>query len=411
MDLYPTLYKTMHHIFHPINRRMQLNRALVRGLGKGRPRRIGRALVSYLSDYVRFISEQATPSVWDREDLDTVLDGAIQGKFASHYQHWESSELVRQLIERGFIVDCIYDRNGYLIEDASSYDLILDEWSNLPRWAEQNPSAKKWSYVVISHWLFWNSAELQRLNWLFKRRGAALPPQRQLPPLLGPECADLVSYVGNDFILGTYGVLGSKMRRIQLCPAVTSQGLKPKDWSSAKKRFLFFGSTGWVHRGLDLVLEAFMQTDLELLICGADQGFSEVYGEELKRHKNIQYLGFVYPDSTAFQQIVANTCAVVYPSAAEGCSTSILQCMHFGLIPIVSRAAGQGVHHFWPALDGDTDQALIENILQRCSVLSEYSDHQLEELSHSFWEYANQNHTRQAYRASLSGVLDELLGK
>ncbi|MBI3922079.1 MAG: glycosyltransferase [Armatimonadetes bacterium] len=339
-----------------------------------------------------------------------MLEALCQGKFASHSNHWESAELVRQLIERGFVVDCIWGRDGSLVEDVSGYDLILDEWSNLPRWAAKNPQARRWFYGTTSFWLFCNAAELQRLNWLFERRGVVLPPQWQLPPLLGLHDADVVTYFGNDFSAKHFGLYQPKLRKLWVSTSASSPHFKPKDWTQARKRFLFYGSSGWVHRGLDLVLEAFLKTDLELLICMADQKFLEVYGEDLQGRKNIQYLGFVPPDSAAFQQIVQTTSAIVYPSAAEGCSTSVLQCMQFGLIPIVTESTGLSIHPDWPPLKGETDQHLIENILQRCIEISENSDSQLEELSHGFWEYANRNHTRLAYRESLRTVLDEFLG-
>lgn len=56
--------------------------------------------------------------------------------------------MVRQFIARGFVVDCIFDRVGYLVKDVSSYDVIVDEWNNLPRWASLNPSARKLLYAT-----------------------------------------------------------------------------------------------------------------------------------------------------------------------------------------------------------------------------------------------------------------------
>jgi hypothetical protein len=387
-----------------------MNRIGAFDLGRGRSNRVGRALVSYVSDYVRHVTQQAGQGVWDRPDVDQVLDRLCRGKFAEHENHRTSADLVRELIERGFVVDCIYDRAGYLIEDASRYDLILDEWDNLPRWASQNPKSRKCFYGSGCHWLYWNQAELQRLDWLFRRRGAAVAAERQLPSLMGLEVADVATYYGNDYAVPFYGRYQSKLRKLWVCPTVNSTAYPRKDWSSAKGRFLYFGSTSWVHRGLDLVLEAFLKMDLELLICGGDERFIEVYGDELKGRKNIRYLGFVNPATPRFQEIIAETSAVVYASAAEGCSTSVVQCMRFGLIPIVTEATGLSVHDHWPALKGKTDYELIEDITQRCRDLSEYSAERLEELSRWIWDFTDRHHSRAAYRESLGRVLDELTG-
>ena len=60
--------------------------------------------------------------------------------------------------------------------------------------------------------------------------------------------------------------------------------------------------------------------------------------------------------------------------------------------------------------EGETDRELIADILKRCTEMSELPDQKLEELSHWFWEFAERNHSRQAFRDSLGKVFDELLG-
>ena len=257
---YDYLYQSARRIGRPFIRRMSLKRIGAFELGKGRPRRIGRALVSYVSDYVRFVTERASLAVWDRDDIGEVLDRLGQGKFAGHYHHRESADLVRQLIERGFIVDCIYDRAGYLIEDVSGYDFILDEWNNMERWAAQNPNARTCFYSTGCHWLFWNRAELQRLDWLLRRKGVLLAPERQLPAMTGLAKADAVTYYGNDFARQHYAPVRPKLRKVWVCPSADSSKFETKDWNNARRRFLYYGGASWVHRGLDLVLEAFLDT-------------------------------------------------------------------------------------------------------------------------------------------------------
>ena len=235
-----------------------------------------------------------------------------------------------------------------------------------------------------------------------------MAPEFQLPAMAYAD-ADLVTYYGNDAAFQQYGPARPKLRKLWVCPTADSSAFSTKDWSAAKRRFLWFGSAFWVHRGLDLVLEAFMQTpDLELFICGSDRRFLDVYAEDLKKCRNICYVGFVTPGSDQFRKLVSETAAVVYASAAEGCSTSIIQCMRFGLIPIVTEATGLGVHDFWPALAGQTDKELIADIVKRCTALTEMPDGQLEELSRAFWDFAATHHSRDAFHGSLKSVLDEL---
>ena len=410
MRLYQSAYKLAKNIGRPLHHASLRSRLGAFNLGNGRPGRKGRALVAYVSDYVRHVTHEASHSVWDREDLSQTLDRLCVGKFAGHENHRTSADIVRQLIERGYIVDCLYNRSGYLIEDVSKYDFILDEWDNMPRWAAENPGARTLFLGTTCHWLYWNRAELQRLDWIFRRRGVSLAPERQLPAMLGLAAANLATYYGNAGMLPHYGPICEKLRKVWVCPTASSSAFSPKNWSAAKKRFLWFGSSSWVHRGLDLVLEAFMQLpELELFICGSDQRYLEVYGEDLKKCPNIHHIGFVTPDSLLFRELVSQTATVVYASAAEGCSTSIVQCMRFGLIPIVTEATGLSVHDFWPALAGETDHEIIADIVKRCVAMAELPDPQVEALSRKFWEFAATCHSRESFQKSFGVVLDELL--
>ena len=403
-SLYRWSYKTLQN-YH---RRKVLKRSIIEGLGAGRSGRTGRCLLSYIPNFINHICEKHGKSLWDSDQIREVCLQSARKSFFDTPQHWQSGELVRQLIERGYIVDCIYDRDGYLLEDVTKYDLIIDEWNNLDRWAQNNPRSKKWYYALTCHWLVWNSAELERLKWLFHRRGISYPAVRQLPPMLGLDSADVISYVGSDFIAGSFGRYSQKLMRVYPNPLVEIQEMPMKEWDYAKRKFIFFGSSGWVHRGLDLVIEAFLQTDLELYICTSDDKFLNVYGKELVAKPQIKYMGFVDPSSSIFRDIAGSSATVVYPSAAEGCSYSMVQCMHFGLIPLVTEAVGLGIHNIVPPLRGKTDQELIQTIIDRCNLIASMDNRQLEATSLEIWKYATTYHTYEGYSSSIASVLDKL---
>lgn len=388
----------------------------IRGLGQNNiPNPVGRCLVSYNLWFINYLRQQPEIGMtgWDSRTLPSAME-YHSSKFSMHTMHWESAEIVRQLIGRGFLVDCIYGRNGYLVKDASGYDVIIDEWNNLPGWDLQNPKARKLHYATGCHWIFHNEAELTRHRWLFARRGVTVPTVRQVPPILGQREAHLISSFGNRSSASSFGCYASKVRKLWIS-AVNTPDFKPKDWKSAKSRFLWFGGAGMVHKGLDLVIEAFLlEPQFELIICGGDEEERKmlwsIYGTEIAKADNITYRGFLDPLGKEFQKIVASTCTVVYPSAAEGCSGGIVQCLHHGLIPLVTSVTGLEVHDVWPSLSGENDHFLIDDIRHRCQAIAQMSDKQLSECSYFFWEYAHKNHTRQAYCQSLSDLLDEFLG-
>jgi hypothetical protein len=111
------------------------------------------------------------------------------------------------------------------------------------------------------------------------------------------------------------------------------------------KNFLFFGSLGAVHKGLDLLLEIFSQPDYpyNLYVCGlyeTEKDFYEEYHDELYNHKNIHPMGFVDVLSEKFKQIVTNCAYSILPSASEARAGSLLTVMSAGVIPIASKICG-----------------------------------------------------------------------
>jgi hypothetical protein len=93
-------------------------------------------------------------------------------------------------------------------------------------------------------------------------------------------------------------------------------------------------------KGLDLLLESFVGSDLHLHVCQHLEGdFAEVYRKELTECPNIHVYGFVKMRSRAFRDLAMRCDWVISPTCAEGQPGAILECMAHGLIPILSREA------------------------------------------------------------------------
>lgn len=122
------------------------------------------------------------------------------------------------------------------------------------------------------------------------------------------------------------------------------------DWAKENierdsKSFVFFASSGQVHKGLDLLLELFSQhlKDYTLYVCSEyeqEEDFYQEYHKELYETSNIIPMGFVDIESETFREISYKCTFAILPSCAEGCAGSILTAMSAGMIPIVSKECG-----------------------------------------------------------------------
>ena len=89
------------------------------------------------------------------------------------------------------------------------------------------------------------------------RRGVALDSHKFIGINRAIETADYATLLGNAFDYATYAFAGKPVFQVPNPAAVAYPFPEAKDFAAARRRFLWIGSQGFVHKGLDLVLEAF----------------------------------------------------------------------------------------------------------------------------------------------------------
>ena len=170
---------------------------------------------------------------------------------------WECRQMAQTFLDLGMAVDVIdwFDK-GFV--PRRDYRFLVDIGCSMPRLAPLvGPDCVKLMHATGKHWIFQNRAELQRLTDLLQRRGAALEPRRQVPTGCAAELADCITVLGNQMTADTFRYTGKPVYRIPLSSAAEFPWDETKDFDRVGRRFLWLGSSGMVHKGLDLVLDAF----------------------------------------------------------------------------------------------------------------------------------------------------------
>ena len=314
-----------------------------------------------------------------------------------HTNQWECIEIANSFLEKGYAVDVI-DSTNNTFEPKHDYSYFIDVHSNLDRIAPLlNSDCIKILHATTSHWVFQNYAEYERLLALQKRRGVSLLPRRQLPPSQSVEIADEITLLGNEITETTYSYVKKSLTRIPLSTTHEFPSPKDKDFEKAQKSFLWLGGVGMVHKGLDLVLEAFASMpEYNLIICGKvknESDFTTVYHKELFGLSNIKVVGLVDPGSQSFEEIRQSTIALLYPSCSEGQAGSVVTCMHAGLIPVVSIHSGVDVHEFGTILKENS----VEEVKEAVRTLASSSTDEIRQRSIASWEYARKHHTKEIF--------------
>ena len=327
----------------------------------------------------------------------------------AHTNRWECREIARLFLEQGYGVDVIDWTNGTFIP-KKNYHFVIDIHHNLERLSPLLPKdCVKIFHATGAHWLFQNTAEYSRLLDLQRRRGATLAPRRILPPSRAIEHANVVTLLGNDVTESTYTYAKKKIYRIPLSTTHTYSAPTQKNFERAKKNFVWFGGSGMVHKGLDLVLETFTaMPDYNLTICGKvsnEKDFEETYYKELYQTPNIRVIGLIDPASSEFKKICDDSIALVYPSCSEGQSGAVITTMHAGLIPIVSQQSGVDTRDFGKTLKENS----IEEIKKVVHEIAGLPHETLRSMSLGTWEFAQKNHTRKTFSAHYKRFIQELL--
>jgi glycosyltransferase involved in cell wall biosynthesis len=184
-----------------------------------------------------------------------------------------------------------------------------------------------------------------------------------------------------------------------------------KDFAACRNRYLWFGSAGLVHKGLDLVLEAFAEMpECHLTVCGPigkEKDFVAAYGKELYQMPNIRTVGWVDIASVEFMEILQSCVGIVYPSCSEGGGGSVINCMHGGLIPILSYESSVDVEEGYGVILKESTVGEIKNSVRRLSALSPDT---LENMARQSWEYARANHTREKFARTFREVIANIIG-
>lgn len=265
----------------------------------------------------------------------------------SHQNQWQAIEIARIIGSRGYVVD-VANFQSKTIKLKYNYDLIIgliprgiDIYSN-----NMNPGCLRVAYLTSMNLAVTTENERKRLENLEKRRGVTLMPRRGSDAIIEKDIEqfDGAWYIGNEYNFQSYS-------HFKMPPSFSIRNTGYVfPWADPNVErdpcsFIYFGSAGQVHKGLDLLLELFAEEikDCTLYVCGnfaLETDFVKEYQKELYETSNIIPIGHVNIETPQYE-VLSRKCAYsIMPSCAEGCAGSVLANMSAGIIPIVSKECG-----------------------------------------------------------------------
>jgi glycosyltransferase involved in cell wall biosynthesis len=327
----------------------------------------------------------------------------------AHSHDWESFKMARIFLEMDYNVDVISYLNSEFIPEKN-YSIFVSARTYFDLIAARlNHDCIKIVHQDTAHWIYNNQSAYTRLLDVQRRRGFALNSVRIIEQNWAMENADCAVVLGNEFTIDTFRYAGKKIYRVPVSVPVVYDWPTGKDFDTCRKYFLWFGSAGFVHKGLDLVLEAFSQMpDLHLTVCGPleeDEKFRSAYHKELYETANIHAYGWIDVGSEEFINVAKNCIALVYPSCSEGGGSSVLTCMHAGMIPVITYESSVSIRGFGVMLEAPT----IDAIKSAARWVSQWPVDQCRDNARRAWEFARRDHSREKFAENYTKIIKEIL--
>jgi hypothetical protein len=254
-----------------------------------------------------------------------------------------AQQIPQVLNELGYVVDIIpYDLKGWKV--SGRYDLFVGHGGvNFEEIIHQLP--KETVRIYFSTGIYWkemNLREAKRIYDLALRRGYLLYPDRpiQHSEEFATRASNGIICLGNQSAINTYHEFPLVIGINNATYPVTWSGWRTKDYAKGLQHFLFFSGGGNIHKGLDLLLEAFGETNLHLHICqDISADFAKVYRRELMECPNIHVYGNLSMRSAQFESLATLCNWVITATCGEGQPGAIIECMGYGLVPILPDSA------------------------------------------------------------------------
>jgi len=345
----------------------------------------------------------------------------------SHICDWECFQIAKIFLDLGYTVDVINYHDEKFIP-KKDYSFFIDVLSNMERITPLlNKDCVKIFHPLFAHWLFHNSAVYKRHLALQQRKGFVLKPPRLLPPNMSVEYADYIIVLGNQFTINTNRYMKKPIYQVPNAPLAVYPWLDNKIFENCRKNFLWLGGKGLVYKGLDLLLDAFAEmSDFHLYICGPirpdkdfgktynkelyqtpkEKDFESAYYKELYQTANIHTIGWVDVSSPEFIELTNRCISLIYPSSSEGQSGSVVNCLHAGLIPIISYESGVDVDDSFGVILKDCSVDEIKNTIKK---VSDLPNNTLKSMARQAWEYARANHTREKFEEEFKKVILQII--
>lgn len=373
---------------------------------------------SWINILTRIFYKKKITNVFKKKNTKKVLISYITQPFKrnsfGHTNFYEVTTAANIFNELNYNVDVIYYEGVF--PNIDSYDVFYGFGDIFEKCFEiKSREVRSIYYGAGMHVSHQNTASLSRVKDVYKKKNKWLLKSSRVVKKTWSHQTMLVDGI---IALGNYVCADSYRHhydgKIFSVPApfykvLNANNILLERESNADKSFLWFGSSGLIHKGLDLCLEFFIRNkEYNLHICGdiyAESDFIDVYRKEIFGQDNIIVHGFIDISSKKFENILKLCSFAIFPSCSEGGAPSVVTVVGNGaLIPIVSKSTS-----FSTGYEIMIDELTLSGIQRAVKIAGNMSHEEILKLQKLNLDFVLKENNQYIYKENLKKAIKEIL--
>ena len=337
-----------------------------------------------------------------------------------HTNSWEISEVLRLFMAIGWNIELV-DRRCTNWVPSRSYDLFISNASGSQgdrflKMAKQIPDVKTIMYaagpaVDISDQLVDERYENFRFRHNVIEATKHLRTFRTNLDDIMHFVDEIICIDDNGFSSSTYARFNKPIHKLRPSSSHDSFDGRLERFRKKRSNFVLFLGNGFIAKGADVVLDAFMRyPNLRLEICGPykhDKFFWNFYKKRIVNMPNVSVHGFIRVGSKKYFDIVSRAAWQIHNSAAEGCATSVTTLIQGGVLPISNFETGVDVSGFGIGIS-NSNRDFVESTAKAIETAVSIDEVTFQASLRAMY-FSAERFTQSAYRQNLGTIIQNLI--
>lgn len=337
--------------------------------------------------------------------MDYIYVGKEMAVEAQHTNRYEYCQIIHYFINKNYILDICACNDTDIIAYAQKqqYDVIFGLGEVFRKVSPQS-TAFKILYLTENPYKISYEREMERIQYFYQRHkiktnlvrtGAFFQENDE-------KLADAIICMGDTKYLSHLDVT---VKRIWPTAFINAHPIKFD--KRRLQNFLVLGTDGFIHKGIDLLIEVFSRhNDWNLYLCGSNIHGTLKKLRYLPVSNNIHDCGYINVMSEQFVELAEKCMYILLPSCSEAPSTAVLTGMVHGLLPIIMLGNGMDNFSEYCLYFDDFHVDSMEKTL--CNAVS-YSQIKCVEKAIEIMQFAKKEFTIDNFSQNITTIFNELL--